>query len=86
MNEKAVFQPVMSHHSYIYIQYLFIQQMKIESYSIVQRKQKMKYNTVPDQSFHAVSREIDKYSSALFMCSTRLLIAERSLLRHRIQF
>lgn len=86
MNEKAVFQPAMNHHSYMYIQYLFIQQMKIESYSLLQRKQKMKYNTVPDQCFHAVTREIDKYSSALFMCSTRLLIAERSLLQLRIQF
>lgn len=36
----------------------------------------MKYYSVPDQCFTAINREIDKYSSALFMCSTRLLIAE----------
>ena len=38
--------------------------------------QKMKYNTVPDQAYTAINKEIDKYSSAMFMCSCHLLIAE----------
>lgn len=39
----------------------------------------MRYNTVPDNNYEAINREIDKYSSSLFMCSTRLLMAEGSI-------
>ena len=37
--------------------------------------QKMKYNTVPDHAYTAINKEIDRYSSSLFMCSSRLLVA-----------
>lgn len=51
-----------------------------QSFQILYKKNmfiiKMKYYSVPDQCFTAINREIDKYSSALFMCSTRLLIAD----------
>lgn len=36
----------------------------------------MKYNHIPEPCFNAISREVDRYSSPLFMCYTHLLIAK----------
>ena len=36
---------------------------------------KMRYNHIPDDCFNEISRELDNYSSPLFMCHTHLLIA-----------
>lgn len=36
---------------------------------------KMRYNHIPDECFNEISREIDHYSSPMFMCYSHLLIA-----------
>ena len=40
----------------------------------------MRYNHIPDSCYDEISRELDQYSSPLFMCYTHLLIAHDSVL------
>ena len=48
--------------------------------------QKMRFNTVPDQVFTAINKEIDRYSSSLFMCKAKLFIAESISFHISIEF